>query len=656
MSKEVSRPVRRALGVCYYPEHWPESAWPDDAARMKDAGLSWVRIGEFAWSRLEPAPGRLEFDWLDRAIDVLGGNGLKVVLCTPTATPPRWMLDRHPDMLPVDAEGRARGFGSRRHYCFSHQGYRDDCARITRIIAERCGDNPHVAAWQTDNEYGCHHTTLSYSGVARAAFVEWLRARYGQVERLNQAWGNVFWSMEYGSFDEVGLPNRTVTEPNPAHVLDFHRFSSDQVISFNRSQVEIIRALSPGRPVCHNFLGRVTEFDHYQVGADMDFVAWDSYPLGFLAERTLDDEDWKRRFLRQGDPDYQAFFHDLYRSVGHGRWWVMEQQPGPVNWAPYNPAPLNGMVRFWAWEAFAHGAETVSYFRWRQAPFAQEQMHTGLLRPDSSEAQGLIEVKQVAAELARAPDVGTSPATVALIFDYESCWAWRIQPQGNGFDYFDLVFGIYRVLRRFGLSVDILPPDTGDLSAYKLVALPGLMHCQNGIAKALRNYRGIAWIGPRTGSKTENFAIPSGLPPDLPDLLDIKVTHVETVPTDVPVPLEAGGGFRGWREFVQVGSKARIVETTSDGQPALIAQGGMRYISGCPDPDAAARLLRNACIEAGLSVLDLPEGLRVRDAGEFRFVFNHDQEGISPADHGLEGEPVLGDLPLPPAGVAIFRR
>jgi beta-galactosidase len=151
----------RTLGVCYYPEHWPEDRWAEDAARMADTGLTWVRIGEFAWSRLEPGPGALDLGWMDRAIATLGAAGLKVVLGTPTATPPRWMLTRHPDMLALDRDGRPRGFGSRRHYCFSHQGYREECRRITRLLAERYGRNPHVAAWQTDNEYACHDTVLS---------------------------------------------------------------------------------------------------------------------------------------------------------------------------------------------------------------------------------------------------------------------------------------------------------------------------------------------------------------------------------------------------------------------------------------------------------------------------------------------------------------
>ncbi|MCL4154854.1 UNVERIFIED_CONTAM: hypothetical protein GTU68_013839, partial [Idotea baltica] len=305
---------------------------------MVETGLTWVRIGEFAWSRLEPSPEVLQFDWLDRAIETLGQAGLKVVLCTPTATPPRWMIDRHPDMIAVESSGQPRKFGSRRHYCFSHQGYQRESDRITSLIAERYGDNPHVAAWQTDNEYGCHDTTLSYSQAARKAFRTWLADRYRTIDALNRAWGNVFWSMDYASFDQIDLPNLTVTEANPSHTLAFRRFSSDQVVAFNRRQVDIIRAHS-NAPVSHNYMGRVTDFDHFRVGDDLDIATWDSYPLGFLEDRVGATDAHKRAFTRQGDPDFQAFHHDLYRAVGKGRWWVMEQQPGPVNWAPYNPAP-----------------------------------------------------------------------------------------------------------------------------------------------------------------------------------------------------------------------------------------------------------------------------------------------------------------------------
>ena len=184
------------LGVCYYPEHWPEARWAEDARLMREAGLTRVRIGEFAWSRIEPEPDRFDWGWLDRAVDTLHAAGHGIIMGTPTATPPKWVVDRMPDMVAFDRDCKPRGFGSRRHYCFSHAGYRAEAVRITRAVAQRYGQHPGVVSWQTDNEYGCHDTTVSYSDAAAAAFRDWLREKYQSVTALNAAWGNVFWSME----------------------------------------------------------------------------------------------------------------------------------------------------------------------------------------------------------------------------------------------------------------------------------------------------------------------------------------------------------------------------------------------------------------------------------------------------------------------------
>ncbi len=627
--------MKRTLGVCYYPEHWPEAWWPDDARRMAEIGLTWVRIGEFAWGRMEPEPGRYDLGWLDRAIDVLGAAGLKVVLGTPTATPPRWMLARHPDMAPVDREGRTRGFGSRRHYCFSHLGYRQDCAQIVTVLAERYGRNPHVAAWQTDNEYACHDTTLSYSDAARDGFRDWLAQKYQSPQALNRAWGNVFWSMDYAGFDEIGLPNLTVTEASPSHWMDFRRYSSDQVVAFNRVQTDIIRRHSAA-PIAHNYMGRITDFDHFGTGADLDIAAWDSYPLGFLSDRLEVTPEYKRMFTRQGDPDFQAFHHDLYRAVGRGRWWIMEQQPGPVNWAPYNPDPLPGMARLWAWEAFAHGAEAVCWFRWRQAPFAQEQQHAGLLRPDSVAAPAYLEAAEVARELAAMPDVEHTAAPVALVFDYASAWAWATQPQGRDFDYFRLVFAFYRGLRKLGLSIDILPPDTADLSPYKLVLAPGVATLSDALKAALTAHEGIAVLGPRTNAKTADFAIPVPLPPALPGL-DCTVMRVESLPPDVPVPLQRGGQFLHWREKAE---GAPVREATTDGWPALIGD-RLRYLTGWPDEAALARILTDACTELGIPTDTLPEGLRCREAGNMLFWINYCADPVTHAGRTVPGAGVI---------------
>ncbi len=628
--------MKPELGVCYYPEHWPEAVWAEDAARMIEAGLRWVRIGEFAWSRMEPSPGDLQFDWLDRAIDTLGAAGLKVVLGTPTATPPRWMLDKHPDMLAVDAQGQVRKFGSRRHYCFSHRGYIEDCARITRIMGERYGRNPHIAAWQIDNEYGCHDTTLSYSPPALNAFRRWLADRYGSVQALNEAWGNVFWSMEYSSFDQIDLPNLTVTEPNPAHVLAFRRFSSDQVVAFNKAQVEVLRDLTDA-PLLHNYMGRVLEFDHFDVGADLDIATWDSYPLGFLSDRLEDGAEHKTKYLQQGDPDMQAFHHDLYRAVGRGRWWVMEQQPGPVNWAPYNPAPLPGMVRLWSLEAVAHGAEVVSYFRWRQAPFAQEQMHAGLLTPGNRPAPALAEARQTVDDLATLGEVQQEQARVAILFDYASDWAWATQPQGAGFDYFRLVFSAYRALRRAGLSVDFVPANAIP-DGYAMILAPGLATVDEDLEQRLSDACDLAILGPRAGAITGDFQIPTTGRPGL-NGLDCDVDLVETLPPSIQRPVAGGGSAQHWID--RVSGAAPDLLSFEDGTPALKGDGGLWYLAGFPDEALWDRVIAMAAETTGLTLHPLPDGLRKRETAQQVFLINYNADPVEWNGHRIAGCDVL---------------
>lgn len=610
--------MKRTLGTCYYPEHWPEDIWQQDADRMAIAGLTWVRIGEFAWSRLEPQPDDLQFEWLDRAIEVLGNAGLKIVLGTPTATPPRWLLDKHPDMLAVDADGHPRKFGSRRHYCFSHQGYVEESRRITTLLAQRYGRNPHIGAWQTDNEYGCHDTIISYSNAARSGFQNWLAQRYQSTDAMNRAWGNVFWSMDYDTFDQVDLPNLTVTEPNPAHSQDFRRFSSDQVVAFNRVQADIIRAHSDA-PVSHNYMGRVTEFDHFDVGADLEIATWDSYPMGFLEDRVGASAEVQKRYARQGHPDFQAFHHDLYRAVGRGRWWVMEQQPGPVNWAPYNPAPLPGMVRLWTWEAFAHGAEAVCYFRWRQAPFAQEQMHSGLLRPDSVDAPAMAEALQVANELRDAPDVAPTQAPVALVFDYDADWAWTVQPHGADLSYFDLVFTHYRALRRAGLDVDIVGSKGADFAGYDLILAPGVMHFTDGLRTALSTAKGHVLYGPRTACRDAGFAIPVPLPPAI-DGLDVTVALVESLRPDSPIPLIGGGHATGYAETLE-GTQTPVFETENG--PITVTNGHATYNGAWLDDDGLDRLIAHLCTAQNIPTQPMPEGIRRRTTATEEFWFNH---------------------------------
>ena len=617
------------LGTCYYPEHWPREMWEKDALRMVELGLSWVRIGEFCWSRIEPQEGSFDFEWLDAVVEVLRRHNLDIIMGTPTATPPRWVLDKYPDMLAVDKMGNERKFGSRRHYCFSHLGYRKEAARITREIANRYGST--VQAWQTDNEYGCHDTTLSYSMAALIGFRDWLAQKYQSPNALNKAWGNVFWSMEINEFSDIELPNLTVTEPNPSHVMDFRRYTSDQVVAFNRVQVNILREFTK-KPLIHNYMGRITAFDHYDVGADLDIASWDSYPLGFLEMVSDADESFKAKYAYQGDPDFQSFHHDLYRAVGRDRWWVMEQQPGPVNWASYNPAPLKGMVRLWSWEAIAHGAETVCYFRWRQAPFAQEQMHAGLLRVDDEPAPAWEEIVELNDEINALTTIEQVTSDVALIFDYPSQWAWEIQPQALNFDYFHEVFDTYSCLKKLGINVDICSSDDKKLNDYKIVFAPSLFLTNN----IIENCSAHLVLGPRFNSKTKDFQIPNPLPPNVSGL-NVVVERVETIRQNMSRRLKKPGSVVRWIE--DISHDASVIEETECGDPIVLQQNNKTYLAGCLDQEAKKRLFKKLLKDQNIKYLEMPDGVRQRLTKNHRFIWNYSNEnqnidGISlcPAD------------------------
>ena len=244
---------------------------------------------------------------------------------------------------------------------------------------------PALVGWQTDNEYGCHDTVLSWSETDLKAFRQWLRRTYQSTEQLNEAWGNVFWSMDVSDFDDVALPNLAVTEANPAARLDFWRFHSSQVAAYDRHAVRHHPSAFSGpldHPQFHGLLQRVRPL---AAGRDIS-ISRRGIPIRSASSRDFRfTEEERNRWALTSHPDIAPFHHDLYRGVGRGRFWVMEQQPGPVNWAPWNPVPKPGMVRLWTWEALAHGAEVVSYFRWRQAVSAQEQMHAGLNLPGQHE-------------------------------------------------------------------------------------------------------------------------------------------------------------------------------------------------------------------------------------------------------------------------------
>ncbi len=640
------------LGVCYYPEHWPEEMWITDAENMIKNGISWVRIAEFAWSRIEPSSGVFDWNWLDKIVDILGSNGLKIVMCTPTATPPKWLVDQMPDMVAIDENGQARKFGSRRHYSFSHIGYQKESQRITKAVAERYGQNNFVKAWQTDNEFGCHETTYSWCLSTLQEFRIWLEKKYQNIDDLNKSWGNVFWSMEYRSFEEIELPNLTVTEANPSHNFDFRKFSSDQVKNFNYQQVKILNDYSPGRPISHNFMGHFTEFDHREICKDLNIAAWDSYPLGFLQNmQTIARGDKKllEDCYNIGDPDFQSYHHDLYR--GMGRLWIMEQQPGPVNWARYNPIPIAGAVRMWTWEAFAHDAEVVSYFRWRQAPFAQEQMHAGLMYRNNTPAIGSHEAMQVSNEIQMLNLPETQKSEIALLHDYEACWITELDGQTEDFHYTRLMIDFYKSVRVNGGSLDIVGKKA-DFTGYKLIIVPSFVHLETDTFKKMVSSGAKILAGPRTGIKNRNFQIPENLSLEG---LGYKVKRVDALPYELPVEVEwkgQKGKLYVWREQ---GDSSGISEGKSeDGFPVITSGNQGSYLCGWPDEALLSSIMKEQMTMAGLKPITLPEYLRVRQRGDLLFFTNYGKKNVDIPD-AFQGEILLGSKNMKQTDVTILK-
>ncbi len=623
---------RFALGVCYYPEHWPRDRWEGYARRMRELGLSYVRIAEFAWSRMEPRPGEWSWGWLDEAIGTLAAEGLKVVLCTPTATPPAWLVRAHPEILPVDAAGRVRAFGSRKHYDHASPVYREQSRRITEAIAGRYGEHPAVVGWQTDNEFGCHGTTRSYGPASRDAFRVWLAERYGRVEALNEAWGNVFWSQEYGDWSEIDPPNLTVAEPNPSHVLDYARFASDAVASFQAEQVAILRRLSPGRWVTHNFMGFFPEFDHYRVAEGLDFVSWDSYPLGHV-ERHLEADQEKLRWARTGEPDLIGFNHDLYRGLlGNRGFWVMEQGAGQVNWAPSNPLPARGAVGLWTAQAYAHGADVVSYFRWRAATMAQELMHSGLLRHDETLDRGGEEV--AALEIGGRSNAPVT-APVALLHDYECLWLYDEQPHSAGASYWRQVMLFYAALRGLGVDVDVRHPDD-DLSGYALVVAPALQVAGEERARRLTELgRGTPIVvGPRTGYRTPTGrAHEGGQPGPLRGLLGCFLRNFDGMRPGMAVRVGAHA-VETWAEsYALDGGDAThpYADGPLAGEAAVVRHGNATTV-GAWSGSLVTEILAGVLAEWGVATVALPAGVRVARRGGVATWMNFRQEEVALPD------------------------
>lgn len=495
---------RLQLGVCYYPEHWPEELWADDFRRMRELGLTVVRMAEFAWTIFEPEEGRFSFDLFDRALSLAHTHGLKVIMCTPTATPPAWLTHAYPETLNVSQSGVPYRHGQRRHYNYNAPIYRELSARIVRRLAEQYGRHPAVIGWQIDNELNCE-VNVFYSAADHNAFRDWARQKYGTLEQLNRAWGTVFWNQTYTAWEQISLTGPTPSDsPNPHQALDEKRFFSDSAIGFAELQAAILRELAPDQWITTN--GLFGHLDNHQLTARaLDFISYDSYPnFSTLVDPAVSDAEltldrWWSWNL-SGARDISA------------RFCVMEQQSGPGGWTNRmaQPAPKPGQMRLWTYQSIAHGADLVVYFRWRTATMGTEIYWHGINDYHNQPNRRVAEVRQIGRELALIGErvaAAAPTAQVAILKDYDNEWDGELDSWHGPYTR-QSVNAWFTALQRRHIPCDAFnlreTTTLGELAHYQAVIYPHPAIMSDATAELLAAYvrqGGTVVFGARTGYK-----------------------------------------------------------------------------------------------------------------------------------------------------------
>jgi beta-galactosidase len=659
----MSASSRLHLGAAYYPEHWPEEHWPEDIRLMREAGLTVARMAEFAWSTMEPAGGVFHLDWLERAISMLAGAGIVSVLGTPTAAPPAWLVQQHPDLMAVDENGRRVQFGNRCHYCVNAPALHAATRRIVAAMAERFGDHPQVIGWQIDNEYN----RVCYCDRCRRHFQRYLAERFGSLEALNHHWSTAYWSQTYSAWEQIPIP---IGPHNPGLMLEFKRFVTDSYRRFQRLQLDALRPhLRPGVWVTHNFMHWSDRYDHYELAEDLDLASWNWY-------------------VATGHHDYLASgaAHDLVRGFKRRNFWLIETQPGSVNWSALNNTLNQGEARTMAWHAVAHGADAVSYWQWRSAPGGQEQYHGTLVDQSGQPRPFYDEVQQLGRELAAASSLlaGSAPVSrVAILSCYDSRWSVQAQPHHRDFDYVAHLEHYYRPLAAGNLGVDVISAGA-PLQGYRLVIAPALVIVTERQAARLSDFvkeGGHLVLTVRCGMKNGyNALLPLRQPGLLAELAGAQVEEYYALLDPVPV---IGNWFTGtsqrWAERLKVRDRdnthvaARFGPSNGwlDDQIAITVRswgrGLVYYVGAYLDEDAQQVLMDHIANMAGVTApLRTPAGVevcvRVRpDRRQVYVLVNHErqEQGLQvpwPAQEHLTGKPVTGELKLEPYGVAILTR
>ena len=682
-------PVTRLAGLLYggdyNPEQWPEEVWEEDVRLMREAGVNFVTVGVFSWSALQPGPDQWDFGWLDRVMDLLHENGVAVNLATPSCAPPQWLIEAHPEIIPVGPDGlRWSDNSSREHFCASAPAFREATAVMAEALATRYGSHPALVMWHINNEL---HTRC-HCDVAAEAFRTWLKDRYGTLGALNQSWGNSFWGQHFTAWSQV-MPSRH-GGMNPAQSLDYARFSSDTLLESYLVERAVLKRITPHIPTTNNWYGlslggpRRTGtklpfdamhspsvlLDHWRWAPDVDVVASDEYP---------DPTDPEASML--GALDY-----DFLRSLkGGAPWIVTESSPGATAWKGFNVRKPAGLVRLWSLQMVAHGADAIMFFQWRASRFGQEKFESGMVSHAGIATHRWPEIRDLGADLGRLAEVAgaRSTADVAVMHDQESAWAFDQPGHPNTeLRYREILIDAYRPLHDRNIAVDFVHP-AGDLGRYRLVVIPNLHLVSEESARRITDYvagGGTVLVGPFSGIvDVAGQVYLGGHPAPFREMLGLRVEDFYPQGPDA-IAVRFGDGqaaaARQWADWIET-EGAEIIATFEgtmfgevDGRPAITrhrrGKGAAWYAGTFLDEAGMAFLVGRVLDDAGVTpVADVPAGIEVtrreRDGDAYLFVLNHttDEADVPLADVAgtdlLTGAAVARHVHLGPRGAAVVQ-